>query len=66
MHVPIMLMIAPALWVNASKQRVCVLFISTLISVYFMAKMVYQIGYIKHRSFEVNCSTSTVSDLINM
>ncbi|XP_050551095.1 piezo-type mechanosensitive ion channel component isoform X5 [Spodoptera frugiperda] len=63
MHVPIMLMIAPALWVNASKQRVCVLFISTLISVYFMAKMVYQIGYIKHRSFEVNCSTSTLFDI---
>uniref|UniRef100_A0A2H1X0Q2 SFRICE_003784 n=1 Tax=Spodoptera frugiperda TaxID=7108 RepID=A0A2H1X0Q2_SPOFR len=63
MHVPIMLMIAPALWVNASKQRVCVLFISTLISVYFMAKMVYQIGYIKHRSFEVNCSISTLFDI---
>ncbi|XP_063891360.1 piezo-type mechanosensitive ion channel component isoform X3 [Helicoverpa armigera] len=58
MHVPIMLMIAPALWFNAGKQRVCVLFISTLISIYFMAKMVYQIDYIKHYSFDVNCSSS--------
>ncbi|CAH0700428.1 unnamed protein product [Spodoptera exigua] len=62
MHVPIMVMIAPALWLNASKQRVCVLFISTLISVYFMAKMVYQIGYIKHHTFDVNCSSDDVFD----
>ncbi|XP_022834650.1 piezo-type mechanosensitive ion channel component isoform X2 [Spodoptera litura] len=63
MHVPIMLIIAPALWVNASKQRVCVLFISTLISIYFMAKMVYQIGYIKHHSFDVNCSIAGLFDI---
>ncbi|CAH0602965.1 unnamed protein product [Chrysodeixis includens] len=56
MHVPIIILISPAMWLNARKQRVCVLFISTLISVYFMAKMVYQIDYIKHSIFEVNCT----------
>uniref|UniRef100_A0A2A4JQR7 Uncharacterized protein n=1 Tax=Heliothis virescens TaxID=7102 RepID=A0A2A4JQR7_HELVI len=64
MHVPIMLMVAPALWFNAGKQRVCVLFISTLISIYFMAKMVYQIDYIKHNQFDVNCSSPFVFDNI--
>ncbi|XP_028032233.1 piezo-type mechanosensitive ion channel component isoform X6 [Bombyx mandarina] len=57
MHVPIMIIISPALWFSSRKQRICVLFISTLISVYFMAKMVYQIDYIKHSLFEVNCTS---------
>ncbi|XP_075992565.1 piezo type mechanosensitive ion channel component isoform X2 [Anticarsia gemmatalis] len=56
MHVPIMVIISPALWLNSSKQRFFVLLISTLISAYFMAKMVYQIDYIKHSTFEVNCT----------
>lgn len=56
MHVPIMLIICPALWLSARKQRFCVLFISTLISIYLMAKMVYQIEYIKHSFFDVNCT----------
>ncbi|XP_026726944.1 piezo-type mechanosensitive ion channel component isoform X3 [Trichoplusia ni] len=56
MHVPIIVLISPAMWLNSQKQRLCVLFISTLISVYFMAKMVYQIDYIKHSLFEVNCT----------
>ncbi|XP_041980305.1 piezo-type mechanosensitive ion channel component isoform X3 [Aricia agestis] len=57
-HVPIMLIISPALLLNPRKQRICILFISTLISVYFMAKMVYQIEYIKHSFFDVNCTDS--------
>nr|XP_026488209.1 piezo-type mechanosensitive ion channel component isoform X2 [Vanessa tameamea] len=56
MHVPIMIIIAPALLLSSRKQRICVLLISTLISVYFMAKMVYQIEYIKHSFFDVNCT----------
>ncbi|KAJ8729263.1 hypothetical protein PYW08_000844 [Mythimna loreyi] len=55
MHVPIMLIIAPALWLNSSKQRICVLLISALVSIYFMAQMVYQIDYIKHSKFDVTC-----------
>ncbi|XP_063617457.1 piezo-type mechanosensitive ion channel component isoform X4 [Cydia splendana] len=57
MHVPIMLIVAPALLLNAKKQRVIILFISTLITVYFMAKMVYQIEYIRPGVFDVNCTS---------
>ncbi|XP_013133441.1 PREDICTED: piezo-type mechanosensitive ion channel component [Papilio polytes] len=57
MHVPIMLIISPALLLNSRKQRFCVLLISTLISIYLMAKMVYQIEYIKHSYFDVNCTS---------
>ncbi|XP_063376522.1 piezo-type mechanosensitive ion channel component isoform X2 [Cydia fagiglandana] len=57
MHVPIMLIVAPALLLNAKKQRVIILFISTLITVYFMAKMVYQIEYIRPAVFDVNCTS---------
>ncbi|XP_059060607.1 piezo-type mechanosensitive ion channel component-like, partial [Achroia grisella] len=64
MHVPIMLIICPALWLSARKQRFCVLLISTLISIYLMAKMVYQIEYIKHDYFNVNCTTVTENDTI--
>ncbi|XP_013168197.1 PREDICTED: piezo-type mechanosensitive ion channel component isoform X1 [Papilio xuthus] len=58
MHVPIMVLISPALLLNSRKQRFCVLLISTLISIYLMAKMVYQIEYIKHSYFDVNCTAS--------
>ncbi|XP_045536669.1 piezo-type mechanosensitive ion channel component isoform X2 [Papilio machaon] len=58
MHVPIMVIISPALLLNSRKQRFCVLLISTLISIYLMAKMVYQIEYIKHSYFDVNCTAS--------
>ncbi|XP_063529378.1 piezo-type mechanosensitive ion channel component isoform X2 [Cydia strobilella] len=57
MHVPIMLIVAPALLLNATKQRIIILFISTLITVYFMAKMVYQIEYIRPSVFDVNCTS---------
>ncbi|XP_052758554.1 piezo-type mechanosensitive ion channel component [Galleria mellonella] len=66
MHVPIMLIICPALWLSARKQRFCVLLISTLISIYLMAKMVYQIEYIKHDFFNVNCSTVGENDTMNV
>ncbi|XP_072936933.1 piezo-type mechanosensitive ion channel component isoform X3 [Epargyreus clarus] len=66
MHVPIMLIISPALLLDARKQRFCVLLISTLISVYFMAKMVYQIQYIQHSFFEVNCTTVDANNTINV
>ncbi|XP_049867605.1 piezo-type mechanosensitive ion channel component [Pectinophora gossypiella] len=65
MHVPIMLMICPALLLTRQKQRYCVLIVSTLISVYFMAKMVYQIEYIKHDYFDVNCTTVSVNNTEN-
>lgn len=66
MHVPIMIIISPVLWLSARKQRFVVLFISTLISIYFMAKMTYQIGYIKHSTFDVNCtSVSTLLIILN-
>lgn len=58
MHVPIMIIIAPALWLHAKRQRILILLISSLISIYFMAKMVYQIDYIKHGTFDVNCTVS--------
>ncbi|CAB3230721.1 unnamed protein product [Arctia plantaginis] len=64
MHVPIMVIISPVLWLRARKQRFVVLFISTLISVYFMAKMTYQIGYIKHSTFDVNCTSVGENDTI--
>ncbi|XP_063358294.1 piezo-type mechanosensitive ion channel component [Cydia amplana] len=57
MHVPIMLIVTPALLLNAKKQRIIILFISTLITVYFMAKMVYQIEYIRPSLFDVNCTS---------
>lgn len=57
MHVPIMLIVAPALLLNTRKQRAIILFISTLISIYFMLKMMYQIEYIPHNFFDVNCTT---------
>ncbi|XP_045785084.1 piezo-type mechanosensitive ion channel component isoform X13 [Maniola jurtina] len=56
MHVPIMIIIAPALLISARRQRICILFISTIVSIYFMAKMIYQIEYIKHSYFDVNCT----------
>ncbi|CAH2240609.1 jg21081 [Pararge aegeria aegeria] len=56
MHVPIMIIISPALLISAPRQRICILFISTLISIYFMAKMIYQIEYITHSYFDVNCT----------
>ncbi|XP_063838505.1 piezo-type mechanosensitive ion channel component isoform X2 [Ostrinia nubilalis] len=59
MHVPIMLMISPGLWLGARRQRICVLLISTLISAYLMAKMVYQIEYIKHAFFSIECPSSS-------
>ncbi|RVE48798.1 hypothetical protein evm_006572 [Chilo suppressalis] len=55
MHVPIMVIIAPALWLSSRRQRICILFISILISIYLMAKMVYQIDYIKHSTFDIQC-----------
>lgn len=61
MHVPIMIIISPALLLSARKQRICVLVISILISIYFMAKMVYQIEYIKHSYFDVNCTKVSVA-----
>ncbi|XP_061378213.1 piezo-type mechanosensitive ion channel component isoform X5 [Danaus plexippus] len=66
MHVPIMLIISPALLLSGRKQRLCVLFISILISVYFMAKMVYQIEYIKHSYFDVNCTRMSENDTLNV
>ncbi|XP_037297893.1 piezo-type mechanosensitive ion channel component isoform X3 [Manduca sexta] len=66
MHVPIMIIISPALWLSARKQRFCVLLISTLISVYLMAKMVYQIDYIKHSFFDVSCTTVGENDTLNL
>ncbi|CAH0726071.1 unnamed protein product, partial [Brenthis ino] len=65
MHVPIMILICPALWLSSRRQRICVLFISTLISIYFMAKMVYQIEYIKHSYFEVNCTKMGENNTLN-
>ncbi|XP_069355074.1 piezo-type mechanosensitive ion channel component isoform X9 [Maniola hyperantus] len=56
MHVPIIIIIAPALLISARRQRICILFISTIVSIYFMAKMIYQIEYIKHSYFDVNCT----------
>ncbi|CAG9784241.1 unnamed protein product [Diatraea saccharalis] len=56
MHVPIMVVIAPALWLSSRRQRICILLISILISIYLMAKMVYQIDYIKHSTFEIQCA----------
>ncbi|KAL0894989.1 hypothetical protein ABMA27_013468 [Loxostege sticticalis] len=61
MHVPIMIMISPGLWLGARRQRTCVLLISSLISLYLMAKMVYQIDYIKHSFFETQCEESDVN-----
>ncbi|XP_022128318.2 piezo-type mechanosensitive ion channel component isoform X4 [Pieris rapae] len=66
MHVPIMILIAPALWLSSRKQRFCMLVISTLISVYLMAKMVYQIEYIKHSFFDVNCTSEGENNTMNM
>ncbi|CAG4944089.1 unnamed protein product [Colias eurytheme] len=65
MHVPIMILISPALLLNSRKQRFCILIISTLISVYLMAKMVYQIEYIKHSFFDVNCTMEGDNSTIN-
>ncbi|XP_073942032.1 piezo type mechanosensitive ion channel component isoform X3 [Choristoneura fumiferana] len=62
MHVPIMVIVAPALLLNARKQRAIILFISTLISIYFMLKMMYQIEYIPHNFFDVNCTINEVND----
>ncbi|XP_053604167.1 piezo-type mechanosensitive ion channel component isoform X3 [Plodia interpunctella] len=56
MHMPIMVIISPALWLSAKKQRFCLLFLSTLISIYLMALMVYQIDYIQSSFFDVNCT----------
>ncbi|KAJ2953804.1 hypothetical protein O0L34_g1430 [Tuta absoluta] len=56
MHVPIMVLSCLALVMKRGNQRFCVLIISCLISVYFMAKMVYQIDYISHDYFRVNCT----------
>ncbi|XP_026329382.1 piezo-type mechanosensitive ion channel component isoform X3 [Hyposmocoma kahamanoa] len=61
LHVPIMILIAPALLLDRQKQRGCMLIISTIISIYFMAKMVYQIDYIKHSIFDVNCTIEDVN-----
>ncbi|KAJ0182013.1 hypothetical protein K1T71_002735, partial [Dendrolimus kikuchii] len=66
MHVPIMIIVCPALWLSSRKQRFCVLVISTLISVYLMAKMVYQIDYIQHNYFSVNCSYININDTENV
>ncbi|XP_038211570.1 piezo-type mechanosensitive ion channel component-like [Zerene cesonia] len=65
MHVPIMILISPALLLSSRKQRFCILIISTLISVYLMAKMVYQIEYIKHSFFDVNCTMEGENSTIN-
>lgn len=65
MHVPIMLMAAPALLLSTKKQRFCVLVISILISAYVMAKMVYQIDYIKHSFFDVNCTMDGENGTMN-
>ncbi|CAH2104345.1 unnamed protein product [Euphydryas editha] len=65
MHVPIMIIISPSLLLSSRKQRICVLIISILISVYFMAKMVYQIEYIKHSYFDVNCTKMGENDTLN-
>ncbi|CAK1550113.1 unnamed protein product [Leptosia nina] len=65
MHVPIMLIIAPALLLSSRKQRFCMLVISTLISVYLMAKMVYQIEYIQHSFFDVNCTMEGDNSTMN-
>ncbi|XP_052747026.1 piezo-type mechanosensitive ion channel component [Bicyclus anynana] len=66
MHVPIMIIISPALLISARRQRICILFISTLISVYFMAKMIYQIEYITHNYFDVNCTRINDNDTENV
>ncbi|XP_068621049.1 piezo-type mechanosensitive ion channel component isoform X2 [Battus philenor] len=66
MHVPIMIFISPALLLNSKKQRFCILLISTLISIYLMAKMVYQIDYIKHAFFDVNCSSIGENNTMNV
>lgn len=60
MNVPIILIISPGLLLSTKRQRTCVLIISALISIYFMAKMVYQIDYIQHSYFDVNCTVITV------
>ncbi|XP_050670448.1 piezo-type mechanosensitive ion channel component, partial [Leptidea sinapis] len=66
MHVPIMLILTPATLLSARKQRFCVLLISALISVYFMAKMVYQIKYIQHSYFDVNCTVIGENNTMNL
>ncbi|CAG4998121.1 unnamed protein product, partial [Parnassius apollo] len=66
LHVPIMIIISPALLLNSRRQRFCVLLISTLISIYLMAKMVYQIEYIQHSIFDVNCTSAGENNTINV
>ncbi|CAG9098300.1 unnamed protein product [Plutella xylostella] len=66
MHVPIMLVISPACLLTTSKQRKLIHLISTLISVYLMAKMVYQIDYIKHSFFDVNCTRYDENNTLNV